>query len=79
LQTLHKKQPGGETSKTQYWKAKGPDAMEVDASTRENTEIPVWLEAAPNMNQKKLIDEEKAALQLLGLCVMLQWAYYLLL
>jgi hypothetical protein len=29
LQTLCKKQPEGGTTKTQYWKAKGPDAMDV--------------------------------------------------
>jgi hypothetical protein len=50
LQTIHKKQPRGGTSKTQYWKAKGPDAMEVDVSTGENINIPVQLEAAPNIN-----------------------------
>jgi hypothetical protein len=42
--------------------------MEVDVSTGENINIPVQLEAAPNINWKKLTDEEKAALQLLGLC-----------
>jgi hypothetical protein len=36
LQTLRKKQSGvGGNSKTQYWKAKGPDAMEVDNTLSE--------------------------------------------
>ena len=36
MQTLHKKQPRGGTTKTQYWKAKGPNAMEVDTSIGSN-------------------------------------------
>jgi hypothetical protein len=67
LQTLHKKQTGGPT-KTQYWKAKGPDAMEVDTSisNRETKEESTILKGVPTC--KKLTDEERAALKLLGLC-----------
>jgi hypothetical protein len=64
MQTLHKKQPGGGTTKTQYWKAKGPDTMEVDNGTSSEAKEEL-LEGSP---QKKLTDEERAALKLLGLC-----------
>jgi len=63
LHTLRKKRGGG-NSKTQYWKAKGPDAMEVDNILSEETKDEI-LEGGPC---KKLTDEERAALRLLGLC-----------
>jgi hypothetical protein len=58
------KQPGGGMTKTQYWKAKGPDAMEVDNGTSSEAKEEL-LEGSPH---KKLTDEERAALKLLGLC-----------
>jgi hypothetical protein len=64
MQTLHKKQPGGGTTKMQYWKAKGPDAMEVDSSISPKAKEEL-LEGSPC---KKLTNEERAALKLLGLC-----------
>jgi hypothetical protein len=64
MQTLCKKQPGGGTTKTQYWKAKGPDTMEIDNSTSSKAKEEL-LEGSPC---KKLTDEERAALKLLGLC-----------
>jgi hypothetical protein len=66
LHTLRKKQGGGGggNSKTQYWKAKGPDAMEVDNTLSEETKDEIS-EGGPC---KKLTDEERAALRLLGLC-----------
>jgi Ty3 transposon capsid-like protein len=65
LHTLRKKQGGGVgNSKTQYWKAKGPDAMEVDNTLVEETKDKIF-ESGPH---KKLTDEERAALRLLGLC-----------
>jgi hypothetical protein len=68
LQTLRKKQPGGGTTKTQYWKAKEPDAMEADAGISSNgmKEEAVLFEG--NQTHKKLTDKERAALKLLGLC-----------
>jgi hypothetical protein len=67
MQTLCKKQTGGGTTKTQYWKAKGPDAMEVDTSISSNgaKEEAIF---EGNQTHKKLTDEERAALKLLGLC-----------
>jgi Retrotransposon gag protein len=65
LHTLRKKQSGGGgNSKTQYWKAKGPDAMEVDNTITKETKDEI-LEGGPH---KKVTDEERAALRLLGLC-----------
>jgi hypothetical protein len=65
LHTLRKKQSGGGgNSKTQYWKAKGPDAIGVDNTLTEDTKDEI-LEGGP---RKKLTDEERAALRLLGLC-----------
>jgi hypothetical protein len=65
LHTLRKKQGrGGGNSKMQYWKAKGPDAMEVDNTLSEETKDEIS-EGGPC---KKLTDEERAALRLLGLC-----------
>jgi hypothetical protein len=66
LHALRKKQSGGGggNSKTQYWKAKGPDAMEVDNMVTKETKDEI-LEGGP---RKKLTDEERAALRLLGLC-----------
>jgi hypothetical protein len=64
LHTLRKKQGGGGNPKTQYWKAKGPDAMEVDNTLVEETKDEIF-ESSPC---KKLTDEERAALRLLGLC-----------
>jgi hypothetical protein len=67
MQTLCKKQPGGGTTKTQYWKAKGPDAMEVNTSiSSDGTKEEALFEG--NQTCKKLTDEERAALKLLGLC-----------
>jgi hypothetical protein len=65
LQTLRKKQGRGTgNSKTQYWKAKGPDAMEVDNTLSKETKDEIS-EGGPC---KKLTDKERAALRLLGLC-----------
>jgi hypothetical protein len=64
LQSLCKKQPGN--TKTQFWKAKGPDAMDVNAIKEE--EESQLLKANTKMNRKKLTNEERAALRLLGLC-----------
>jgi len=65
LHTLRKKQGGGGgNSKTQYWKAKGPDAMEVDNTLSKETKD----EILEGSSRKRLTDEEKAALRLLGLC-----------
>jgi hypothetical protein len=73
MQTLRKKQPGGGTTKTQYWKAKGPDAMEVDNSTSSKAKEEL-LEGSP---RKKLTDEERATLKLLGLCYFCQGGKHL--
>jgi hypothetical protein len=66
LHTLRKKQGGGGggNPKTQYWKAKGPDAIEVDNTLTKEMKDEI-LEGGP---RKKLTDEERAALRLLGLC-----------
>jgi hypothetical protein len=65
LHTLCKKQgSGGGNSKMQYWKAKGPDAMEVDNTLSKEPKDEIS-EGGP---RKKLTDKEKAALRLLGLC-----------
>jgi hypothetical protein len=69
LHTLCKKQGRGVgNSKTQYWKAKGPDAMEVDNTLSEETKD----EISEGGLRKKLTDEERAALRLLGLCYFCQ-------
>jgi hypothetical protein len=68
LHMLRKKQGGGGNSKTQYWKAKGPDAMEVDNTLSKETKDKIS-EGGPH---KKLTDEERAALRLLGLCYFCQ-------
>jgi hypothetical protein len=67
LQTLHKKQTS-KPNQTQYWKAKGPDAMEVNTgiSNGETREESMIFEGGPT--HKKLMDEERATLKLLGLC-----------
>jgi hypothetical protein len=66
LHTLRKKQgSGGGNTKTQYWKAKGPDAMEVDNTLSEEPKDEI---GEGGSSRKKLTDEEKAALRLLGLC-----------
>ena len=76
LHTLRKKQGGGGggSSKTQYWKAKGLDAMKVDNMLSKETKDEI-LEGG---QCKKLTDEERAALRLLGLCYFCQGKDHLL-
>jgi len=56
------------TAPTKFWKAKGPNAMEVDRTGTANTAQETEAVKANATQRKPLTDEQRQALRTLGAC-----------